>query len=926
VRRLLGVVIPVFLGLLGTGVAVTGAAAGNLFVHPTSSGSFCTQLSPCALGTALSQAQDGDFIFATAGTYTGSGDSVVTITKSIQILAGWDGSPSGVPARNRTTFVSVIDGENARRGVTIDGGLTVKLDGFTIVNGDASGLVADCSGTSGPAGGCGGGIFVYLATATISNCIIRNNIARTASAPPSTTGYGGGIYAAASGGLDIRNNTIEDNVGGAAGQAAGGGIYLMDCAGTSRVAGNVLSGNMANSEQFSAWGGGIAVTLGGVTVEGNVIESNRANASDGTYGGGVFVWYGSHAIGGNTIRGNFGAHAVYLGYFGGTFAANDVLANHAGTAVHLANGTSVGPALLVNNLIEGTDVDAVSANGSGTDPLVVTLKHNTIVGNGLTTGIFVDANSSVTLANNILFQHWTSINALPGAVVTGDHSLFWGNSSDPVRGANPIDGNPNFHNVLAHDYYLRPGSAAIDTGGDAGVDVDLEGHPRPLGSAPDVGAYEAPPSAFDFGTPTSPLAPGYTRVSPASVYASAAGFGWVQGTIGARDRVVGSALTRDLAFMRQGSFEVAAANGLYDVTVTLGDAAGPHDQMGIFLEGGQVDTVTTGKNQFLTRTYRVTVWDGFLTLKLQDLGGADPNAVINALVIRPSDTRKLDFGTSGSPVAPAFTRVTNATAYVPALGFGWQSGTVGSRDRGPAAGDLARDLNVTTAATFAVDLPANDYVVRVLSGDAERAHDLMQFRFEVPELGFDVSTASGQIKWGVADVTVSDGQLNVSLSDGGGGDPNVVINALDIEPRPALLFDFGAAGSPVALGYRQITPAEVYSAAAGWGWLEGTVEARNRASGSDLTRDFNFSHDATFAIDLPRRNCEVAITMGDATTRHELMGVYLEGELVDTVTTLANQFVTRTYIVAVTDGQLSLQLKDLGGGDPNAVINALAIR
>jgi hypothetical protein len=145
--------------------ATVAARATNGFAHPNGTGTLCTQLSPCRLGVALTVASDGDLVFAAAGTYTGTGDSVLTVTKSVQILGGWDGSPSGPPGRNRTTFVSVIDGESARRGVTIDGQLNVKVDGFTIVNGNASGLAGGCSGLSGPAGGCGGGILVNAATA-----------------------------------------------------------------------------------------------------------------------------------------------------------------------------------------------------------------------------------------------------------------------------------------------------------------------------------------------------------------------------------------------------------------------------------------------------------------------------------------------------------------------------------------------------------------------------------------------------------------------------------------------------------------------------------------------------------------------------------------------------------------------------------------
>ena len=53
---------------------------------------------------------------------------------------------------------------------------------------------------------------------------------------------------------------------------------------------------------------------------------------------------------------------------------------------------------------------------------------------------------------------------------------------------------------------------------------------------------------------------------------------------------------------------------------------------------------------------------------------------------------------------------------------------------------------------------------------------------------------------------------------------------------------------------------------------------------------------------------------------------HLEGGQVDTISTLAGQATTRAYSVSVTDGQLTVGLRDLGGTDVNAVINALEVR
>jgi hypothetical protein len=56
----------------------------------------------------------------------------------------------------------------------------------------------------------------------------------------------------------------------------------------------------------------------------------------------------------------------------------------------------------------------------------------------------------------------------------------------------------------------------------------------------------------------------------------------------------------------------------------------------VLLEGIEVAVVTTARGQSYARTFRTTVADSQLTLRLVDLGGADTSAVINALAIAPA--------------------------------------------------------------------------------------------------------------------------------------------------------------------------------------------------------------------------------------------------------------------------------------------------
>ena len=111
---------------------------------------------------------------------------------------------------------------------------------------------------------------------------------------------------------------------------------------------------------------------------------------------------------------------------------------------------------------------------------------------------------------------------------------------------------------------------------------------------------------------------------------------------------VGDALSRDFNFTTDGSFTVALANGTYDVKLTMGDAAAADDQMGVFLGGLQVDSVTTAKGQLATRVYTATATDGHLVIGLKDLGGFDRNVVLNALEINthPASTNDVYVSTT----------------------------------------------------------------------------------------------------------------------------------------------------------------------------------------------------------------------------------------------------------------------------------------
>jgi probable HAF family extracellular repeat protein len=145
---------------------------------------------------------------------------------------------------------------------------------------------------------------------------------------------------------------------------------------------------------------------------------------------------------------------------------------------------------------------------------------------------------------------------------------------------------------------------------------------------------KATPLHYVFGPSTTPPVSGYTLITSASTYKTfSPGFGWSAGTVYSVDRGTGANLIRYLDYTKNATFSVDMANGNYTVTVTMGDATTAHDNMGIFLQGTQVDTVNTAAGASVSKTYHITVSNGRLDLGLQDLGGTDPYAIINELDI-----------------------------------------------------------------------------------------------------------------------------------------------------------------------------------------------------------------------------------------------------------------------------------------------------
>ena len=336
---------PVVLFMLGLSSVFPQAAyaiSSDLFVSTAGSSLNCSQADPCDLATGLLNAQDGDQIYFTAGTYTSTGPAVLTLTNDISLYGGWDGSTAVPIVLNPHLYPTILDGEKARRVVDISAGAAPVLDGLTLTNG-----YGDFSG---------GGVRSQSSHPTIQNCIIQNNQA---------DGDGGGIFING-GSTQILNNRIRDNSANWA-----GGLRLINNT-QATVRGNYISGNSANISV-----GGIDIDCCGgstVKVEENWITGNSAN----TYGGGVAVDYTNAVLFNNIIAGNTAGEGagVYLEgsetYPAGIEMINNTLSGLS-SSDHAVWAETYATATLTNNILSSFAV-GILVNDPGS--ITLTADHN----------------------------------------------------------------------------------------------------------------------------------------------------------------------------------------------------------------------------------------------------------------------------------------------------------------------------------------------------------------------------------------------------------------------------------------------------------------------------------------------------------------------------------------------------------------------
>ena len=423
---LLGVVAPGQVRAAGPWYVSTSGDDSNECLSPTA---------PCAtINGAMGKATAGDTINVAIGTYTGAGTEVVSIDKDITLSGGWDVDFTTQSGR------STLDGQEERRGLRVNSGLTARVERFALQHGNLTGN--------------GGGIN-NAGDLTLVDSMINNNNAGS--------GNGSALYNTESGVLAVRNSIIHHN-------GSDEQCWTIENHGSLTIENSVIEDNTTTTRYcvrvtIINFAGTITLTdtairnnLGGVynfatlTLNNSSISGNIG--SDGP--GGIYNWEGSLTVNNSTISSNSTSNGggIFAGG-GGIVRLNNATISH-NTASQAGGGIYNYPASPAQILMQNTILAGNTISDSGPD-------------------------CSGTIGS-------TGYNLI-GDVTNCDFSTTTGDLTNIDATLGSLIGSPAYHPLLV-------GSPAIDAGNPAGctdqdgnlLATDQRGVAR-VGNC-EIGAYE----------------------------------------------------------------------------------------------------------------------------------------------------------------------------------------------------------------------------------------------------------------------------------------------------------------------------------------------------------------------------------------------------------------------------------------------------
>jgi PKD repeat protein len=396
---------------------------------------------------------------------------------------------------------TILDGNSTHRALGIistgtNGSADISIDALTIQNGKSSGE--------------GGGIYIQTQG---GNVLLTKSIIQINDAAGNEGG--GGYIDTNRGDVTITGNRFANNS-----SSGGGGLRVFD-ANNATISENTFTENVGSGS-----GGGIKINANELTtLSGNYIN---ANESRNDYGGGIYVASVELLIDNNSIVGNKGGGIAM--YFPTkttdiTITKNFISNNTMGSGIRFF--TINWPVILTisNNVIAGNSGYSADYAGGISLPTIsgmtTTITNNTVTenssqgnGGGLMMTVRNDVsslffysnifwgNTAVGLGQDVYINNDADDNLIyaPVAMFNNDFDQsqagFFMKEPSYVLRLDPTNLNTNpFFVPAANDFHLTASSPCINTGNNLAPKLlltDLDGQPRIMDGAVDMGAYEYP--------------------------------------------------------------------------------------------------------------------------------------------------------------------------------------------------------------------------------------------------------------------------------------------------------------------------------------------------------------------------------------------------------------------------------------------------